>query len=406
MVPLAALAGWRIGVGRRTDEVRVVASPDTSPDERLLEAMRSLPVGVVVAEPDGHIVYRNKFAKAFTSGRHNDVLVEAAIQELLAGAFTAMPGERSLEFYGPPRKFLELRATPFLQHDVPSAVVIIEDVTEEHRLDQVRQDFVANVSHELRTPVGAIGVLAETIESHPDDPEVVKRLSRRLQTESARLGSTIEDLLELSWLDAGEVRVPELVPVSEIILLMLRRCGVLANQQGVRLVVNERDSCAVYGSRRQLSAALSNLVENAIKFSDHGSVVSIDVETTADSGDREAADSGAIEAGEDEVIIRVTDHGIGIPASDLDRVFERFYRVDPARSRASGGTGLGLSIVRHAVANHSGTIDLRSAEGEGSTFEMRFPAGHATEAEDPTGEPAELPPDRDRPLAENRGDDA
>jgi two-component system sensor histidine kinase SenX3 len=239
------------------------------------------------------------------------------------------------------------------------ALALVEENTERRRLEQVRRDFVANISHELRTPVGALGLLAETIQDEPDI-DTVRRLAGRMVAEADRVADTIEDLLELSRIEFGdETHIDQLV-VDAVVGEATSRLAAAAAQHGVELRRTGTDSCLILGDRRQLVSAVYNLVDNAVKFSPAGADVEVQVEELIDG-----------------VRIAVRDRGPGIPSSDLDRIFERFYRVDRARSRDTGGTGLGLAIVRHVAANHGGEVTVRSEEGVGTTFALRLPFGEA-----------------------------
>jgi two-component system sensor histidine kinase SenX3 len=224
------------------------------------------------------------------------------------------------------------------------------------RIDSVRTDLVANLSHELKTPVGAIALLAETL-ADEDEPEVIARLGPKLINEAHRLARIIDELLELSRIELGEQSLAEVVSVTGVVeeAMDFHRALATARDIGVHADLPEVEP-GVLGNRRQLVSAVGNLLENAIKYSDAGSDVEVRVSADAE-----------------EVEISVRDHGIGIPGRDLDRIFERFYRVDKARSRETGGSGLGLSIVRHVMTNHGGVVTVSSAEGEGSTFSLRLP---------------------------------
>jgi two-component system sensor histidine kinase SenX3 len=235
-------------------------------------------------------------------------------------------------------------------------VAVLDDVSDRRRLEAVRRDFVANVSHELKTPVGALSLLAETLLAE-HDPEVSQRLAGRIQDESLRVNRIIEDLLDLSRIEAEEHPPREPLLGSLIMAEAVERVRSAAEQRGVKLLVDEPDPpVTLMGDRRQLVAALNSLLENAVKYSDEGSSVEV---------------FGLANGGWVELVVR--DQGIGIPARDLERIFERFYRVDHGRSRQTGGTGLGLSIVRHVVNNHQGLVHVDSREGEGSTFTLRLP---------------------------------
>lgn len=323
---------------------------------RLQEALDALPLAVMVIDESGAIVERNIAAGAFIEARHADALVGPVVTELIVEALAGRPSTRSLELFGPPRRSVVVTTRAIGVAGAAAAVAIIEDVTERRRLEAVRTDFVANISHELKTPVGAIGLLAETLQTE-DDPEVAERLALRIQIESHRVGRTIEDLLELSRIEVDSASILDAASIGEIVSETVDRLRPAAEQAGIALGVVGADDCTVIDcDRRQLVSALSNLVDNAIKYSDRGGSIEVIGEIT-----------------DAEVLFSVVDHGIGIPARDLDRVFERFYRVDQARSRQTGGTGLGLAIVRHVAANHAGEVEVISRLGEGSTFRLRLP---------------------------------
>jgi len=236
-------------------------------------------------------------------------------------------------------------------------LMLAVDVTEARRLDTVRRDFVANVSHELKTPTGALSLLAEAVNEAADDPESVRRFAQRMNHEAMRLSGLISELLDLTRVqDSGPLAEPDEVPIDAVIADAVDTTRMAADARRIQVSVGGIEGLTAYGDRGQLVTALSNLVANAIAYSPEATRVAI-----------------ASRADDDQVEISVTDQGIGIPEADRDRVFERFYRVDPARSRATGGTGLGLSIVKHVVANHGGEISVWSVLGEGSTFTMKLP---------------------------------
>ncbi len=328
-------------------------------EEQLLRALDVIPLGIVLADDRRTVVFRNKAASGFFAARHSEALVEAAITELISLAVAGTPETRTLDLYGPPRRALLLRSVPLGDDERPAgAFIVVEDVSERQRLDTVRRDFVANISHELKTPVGALGLLAETL-ALEDDPEVSRRLALRMQQEAFRVARTIDELLELSRIEASELPTREPVPVHLIVAEAVDRTRPAAELRRVAIKVREPSTrLTVIGDRRQLVSAASNLLDNAVKYSEEDSIVEVQART----------DGRMVE-------LEVCDHGIGIPARDLERVFERFYRVDRARGRDTGGTGLGLAIVRHVVSNHEGEVRVKSREGEGSTFTLRLPAG-------------------------------
>jgi two-component system, OmpR family, sensor histidine kinase SenX3 len=248
-------------------------------------------------------------------------------------------------------------------------LALVEDRTQAIRIDEVRRDFVANVSHELKTPVGALSLLAEAVLDASDDPEAVRRFAGRMQQESGRLTRLVQEIIDLSRLQYDDpVESPEPVKVDEIVASALDRSRVDAENRHIRLASGGQPGLQVLGNESQLVVALGNLVENAVAYSEPHTQVAVGVRT-----------AGQL------VEITVTDQGVGIDESDLDRIFERFYRVDPARSRATGGTGLGLSIVKHVAASHGGDVAVWSSRGAGSTFTLRLPL-HAERPDTPTPE--------------------
>lgn len=325
---------------------------------RVVAALDSTHLGVVVAAADGE-VHRNAAATHFLGVRSSDALVDEIVGQLLRRALAGEPQRRTLELFGPPRRVVAVTATPFTDAaGSVAALAVVEDVTDKRRLEAARTDFVANISHELKTPVGALALLAETL-ADEEDQAVARRLHERMVAEAHRVGRIIDDLLELSRIETGpEVRA-ELVPVSVLVAEAVERVRPTAELRGITITVAEPNRrLGVQGDRTQLASALGNLVENAVKYSDEGGEVTVTASTDGRS-----------------VELCVEDRGIGIPARDLDRIFERFYRVDRGRSRETGGTGLGLAIVRHVVQNHDGAVFVRSQEGVGSTFTLRLPAG-------------------------------
>jgi two-component system sensor histidine kinase SenX3 len=230
-------------------------------------------------------------------------------------------------------------------------------VTESKRIDAVRRDFVANASHELKTPAAAIQAMAETIRTAAvEDPAVVPRFADQLEREASRLSRIVADLLDLSRLESGS-ELHDLVRLDAIVRDERERAQTAAEHVGIGLTIELPSTLPnVLGSGRDLSLLVRNLLDNAIRYTKPGG--SVDVRVSCDGP---------------FVVLVVADTGVGIPSRDVDRIFERFYRVDRARSRETGGTGLGLSIVRHVIENHHGSIDVRSELGRGSTFEVRLP---------------------------------
>lgn len=336
--------------------------------ELIFAALEAAGEGIVVCDDKGQEIYRNASASAFCSDPGGDVLAEQAIAQELASALEGRPGERTLRLFAPLRRDLSIRSRPLSENGrLLGAAAIVDDISERRRLESMRRDFIANVSHELKTPVGALSLLAETLDGE-DDPEVVARLSGRIAAEAARLARLIDDLLDLSRIEVNENPPDEAVSIAEVLEQAVEPLRAVAASRDISLVLpSDRNELSVSGNRRDLVSAVANLVDNAIKYSELGSTVTL----SATKRGRFAQ-------------IRVADHGIGIPAGDRERIFERFYRVDRARSRSTGGTGLGLSIVRHVAVNHGGHIKVESIEGEGSTFVLSIPLRRST-GEDGSG---------------------
>ena len=254
-------------------------------------------------------------------------------------------------------------------------LALVEDRTRERRVEAIRRDFVANVSHELKTPVGALTLLAEAVQDAADDPGAVARFAGRMQTEAARLERLVQQIIELSRLQGDDpLEDPQPVDVDTVVARAIDQSVIDAQARGVEVVRDGERGLEVLGNGDEIALALGNLVSNAVTYSPDGGrvVVSARSEPT-------------------RVHLSVTDQGIGIPAEEIDRIFERFYRVDPARHRSTGGTGLGLSIVKHVAASHGGEVSVWSVEGQGSTFTLSLPRRVPSEAPSPAA-------DREHPL--------
>jgi two-component system, OmpR family, sensor histidine kinase SenX3 len=347
---------------------RVAAAPpaaiSTQPieDDHARELADQLRTAIVQVDPSGRAVLRNSAADRLRNS-HSGYLIEEAIERHLAVALEGSPSEETLEFFGPPKQVVVVHTSPL---PGGGAVAIADDISERRRLDAMRTDFVANISHELKTPVGAMAVLADALVGE-DDQETIQRLVGRMVFEAERAARTIDDLLQLTEIELGaEI---EAVPLDAVSLMQaaVERIRHSARERSVEVCLSESVSpITVIGEPRQLASALGNLVENAVKYSEVGGRVDL-----------------AVDGDDDGVAFTVTDDGVGIPQRDVERIFERFYRVDKARSRGTGGTGLGLAIVRHVATNHGGEVEVTSAEGEGSTFVLRIP--HGTPAADVDG---------------------
>ena len=363
------LVGCALGLSVARRRLQAVQSTDAEApivalrsNELLSLAFDALPSGVVIAEADATILYKNAAARAISGVRHVDVLVEEAVVALIETSINAEAQHRRFDTSGSAARSFDLRTRHLSDGRI---VATVEDVTERVRVDTVRTDFVANLSHELKTPIGGIAALADTMIGETD-PAVIERLSSRIVDESYRLSHIVDDLLDLSRIEFGGADHWEPVQVADVVNEVVARMHHEAMRAGVVIETKNVAGTRVLGDRMQLVSALENLVSNAVKYSGDGKTVLVEVQ----------AASGLVS-------IAVVDQGIGIGAKDHQRIFERFYRVDRARSRSTGGSGLGLSIVRHVASNHGGTVSVVSEEGRGSTFTMVLPsdftAGDATE---------------------------
>ena len=367
---LASLAlGLAVGAGfvwllhiaaRRGDHAVQVVSP-TVPDgvDQVLDALES--AGVVL-DPSNNVIKASPGATALGLV-WNGLLVHPHLVELVdrvrrTGDPITEESELPRGPFGDVLLHLSVRVARLGSRYV---LLLAEDRTESFRLDAVRRDFVANISHELKTPIGAVGLLAEALDDASDDPQQVRRFAHRLSEESQRLARITQDIIELSRLQAADaLGHAERVSVKGVVSAAIDQNRVAAETRHIELATRGDKAAQVLGDEALLVTAVHNLIANAIQYSPDDSRVGIGVRTV----------DGVVE-------IAVTDQGEGIPEEDLDRVFERFFRVDQARSRNTGGTGLGLSIVKHAVQNHGGEVRVWSQPGRGSTFTIRLPEASA-----------------------------
>ncbi|HEY0259396.1 MAG TPA: ATP-binding protein [Lacisediminihabitans sp.] len=373
LVPLSLVFGILVGAaivivliasarrGRRAADVASTAVPDGV--DQVIEALES--AGVVL-DPSNNVVKASPGAMAFglvwNQGLVHPELVALVDSVRRSGDPLTEELELSRGPFGDANIYLFVRVARLGARYI---LLLAEDRTESYRLDEVRRDFVANISHELKTPIGAVGLLAEALQAASDEPEQVRRFAKRLTKEADRLARITQEIIELSRLQAADALTkPEVVHIDHVVALAIDQNKVVADSNRVTIVSGGDAGAEVYGDEPLLTVALHNLIANAIQYSPEGSRVGVGV-TNAD---------GIVE-------IAVTDQGIGIPDEERDRVFERFFRIDPARSRHTGGSGLGLSIVKHVVQNHGGDVRVWSQPGNGSTFTIRLPeATHASAA--------------------------
>jgi two-component system sensor histidine kinase SenX3 len=350
-----AVLAWHIS-DRQQSTVPDVAEPVVPPGvATVLSVLKS---SAVVVDTDDRVLKASAPAYAFGLVRGNEMVVEE-LRELVHEVRRdgqIRDGEMRLSGDRGGERTVTARVAPL---GTQLVLALVEDRTRERRVEAVRRDFVANVSHELKTPVGAIKLLAEAVADAADDPQAVKHFSNRMVTESDRLSHLVQQVIELSRLQGDDpLERPDEVPIDEVLSTAVDTNAIDARTRRIELVTSGDRGLVVHGSAEQITAAISNLVANAVAYSDDGARVLV----------------SAKRAGE-EVQLSVVDQGIGIPPAEIDRIFERFYRVDPARHRSTGGTGLGLSIVKHVAATHGGDVSVWSVEGQGSTFTLTLPIG-------------------------------
>jgi len=337
--------------GRREAE-RESARRDRAQD-RILGAMEE---GVLLLDASGTRVYANRALTDLLHGAPGRAseLHPLGLQRAIESAKSSGVVSRAEVELGSPSRWLRATALPVGADG--ATLLVVRDVTQARRLTGARRDFVANASHELKTPVASIRAAAETLRDGAiDDPPAARRFTEQLEREAVRMSRIVADLLDLSRLESGSEMDDE-VRLDAVAADEVERMGDAAGMRGVTISVTAAPVPAVEGSSRDLSLMVRNLIDNAVRYTGEGG--SVDVSVRADAG---------------SVVVRVADTGIGIPQRELPRIFERFYRVDRARSRETGGTGLGLSIVRHVTENHGGEVTVESELGQGTVFEVRLP---------------------------------
>lgn len=342
-------------VRRRANAAEMELADVVERARRLEGALDLVGEGIVVADLEGHRLFTNAAAGLLTDARHEEALVAAAVAAALAEGLEGRTVEQGVDLFGPPPRQVTVAASPLGPAGGRlGAVVLVRDESRLRRLEAIRQEFVANVSHELKTPIGALALLAETLAA-TDDPADAERRIALVVEEAHRLGRIIDDLLELSAVE-GRDHHREPVDLADLVEESVRSLAPLAEQLGVRIDLDLAPDQACLADARQLGSAVTNLIDNAVKYSDRHTPVSV-----------------GVRPGDGWADVVVQDRGIGIPQPEHERVFERFYRVDKARSRDTGGTGLGLAIVRNVARAHGGEVLVSSREGEGSTFTLRLP---------------------------------
>ncbi|MCM3885435.1 cell wall metabolism sensor histidine kinase WalK [Frankia sp. R82] len=337
------------------------------PAKLIRRVISGLPTGLVVLDAADRAVLVNTVARRMGVVRDYEIAVAELADLVRATRLAGRDHERQIDLPPvpeppltrprPDQEALAVRTRARLLDSTGHVAVILDDITESRRVEAVRRDFVANVSHELKTPVGALHVLAEAVAAASEDPVAVRRFASRMARESDRLARLVQEIIDLSRLQGAEP-LPDLRPLltGDLLAEAVDRNRLLAQAQEISLAVIGNGALRVLGDEGQLVTAVANLLENAISYSPRGTRIVLGMRRSGTT-----------------VEISVADEGIGIAEKDLERVFERFYRADPARSRATGGTGLGLAIVKHIATNHGGAVTVWSAEGTGSTFTIRLP---------------------------------
>lgn len=362
-VLIGARLPWRSGAASRTGGAAGPARPEgaigAGPEAGVADVLRVLRSSALVVDAGDAVVIASPTARALGLVRGVD-LAHAELRDLARavradGVIREVALELARGPVGPGVLSVQARVAPL---GADRVLLLVEDHTQAQRVEAVRRDFVANVSHELKTPVGGISLLAEAVSDAADDPEAVQRFAGRILVESERLSRLVQEIVDLSRLQASEaLSDPRPVDVAAMAHEAADRIATVAEAKRMQVVVAVEPGVWVYGDAHMLGTAVINLLTNAVNYSDEGTRVALGVRQV----------DGIVE-------ITVSDQGHGIPAAEQDRIFERFYRVDPARSRATGGTGLGLAIVKHICSNHGGEVKVWSEEGQGSTFTMRLPA--------------------------------
>ena len=333
--------------------------------EILLRTLKSLEVESLIIIPGERILFQSQGLASFGLVRDDRISNEDLMALIRVVRRTNETHRGVLEIargpIGSGKRELKVSVAPL--NDEGMVLVLLADESEARRIDAVRRDFVANVSHELKTPIGALGLLSEAILGAKDEPDEVVRFASRMQSEAKRLTDLVQEIIDLSRLQSSDpLQKAVEVEVSDVVREAVNQGQFSSEQRGISVEIGEIQDATVIGDRDQLITAVHNLVENAVNYSPEHTKVSV---VTKRSGDI--------------VEISVADQGIGISEPDLNRIFERFYRVDPARSRLTGGTGLGLSIVKHVALNHGGDVKVWSKVGVGSTFTLQLPVAVSEE---------------------------
>ena len=350
----------------RRQEGENLEAPEVLP-QVLLKTLQSLESESLIIIPGEQILFQSPGITNFAIVKEERITSEDLMALIRVARRTNETHRSRIEIargpIGAGKREFEVSVSPL--NDEGMVLVLISDQSEARRIDAVRRDFVANVSHELKTPIGALGLLSEAILGAKDQPDAVVKFASRMQMEAKRLTDLVQEIIDLSRLQSSDPLQKALdVEASDVVREAVAQAALSAESRKITVEIGEIEDATVIGDRDQLIMAVLNLVENAINYSPENTKVSV-----------------VVKVKEELLEISVTDQGIGIAEGELARVFERFYRVDPARSRMTGGTGLGLSIVKHVALNHGGDIKVWSKEGVGSTFTLQLPIARSNEGE-------------------------
>jgi len=350
----------------RRQEGENLDAPEVLP-QVLLKTLQSLESESLIIIPGEQILFQSPGITNFAIVKEERITSEDLMALIRVARRTNETHRSRIEIargpIGAGKREFEVSVSPLNEEGM--VLVLISDQSEARRIDAVRRDFVANVSHELKTPIGALGLLSEAILGAKDQPDAVVKFASRMQIEAKRLTDLVQEIIDLSRLQSSDPLQKAFdVEASDVVREAVAQAALSAESRKITVEIGEIEDATVIGDRDQLIMAVLNLVENAINYSPENTKVSV-----------------VVKVKQELLEISVTDQGIGIAEGELARVFERFYRVDPARSRMTGGTGLGLSIVKHVALNHGGDIKVWSKEGVGSTFTLQLPIARSIEGE-------------------------
>ena len=342
----------------KQSDVEKPSKPSSLPD-LLLETLNTLDRDSLILDKHGNAIFTTNNIDKLNMLKDGKIFSEEFLALIRVVRRTGEKQEASFELprgpIGEGKREIQVSISMLSENGL--VLIIIDDEGEKQRIDAVRRDFITNISHELKTPITALSLNSDALLEVKNEPDQVVRFADRIKQQAGRLNDLVQEIINLSKLqDADPLDVARNVNILDVVKEAINQCETNAEARKISINLEKEDAAVVLGNRDQLVMAVHNLIENAINYSSQGTNVTI-----------------VVEVNEEIVEITVKDQGIGIAQSEIDRIFERFYRVDPARSRATGGTGLGLSIVKHVAQNHGGEIKVWSAPGVGSTFSLRLP---------------------------------